>query len=266
MKTCALLISTYNWPEALELCLISVMRQTIMPTEIVVADDGSSSSTKDLIRTFASANNITINHIWHEDIGFRKTMILNKAISAIKSEYIIQIDGDIILNKNFIKDHLNVREKDCFIRGTRAHIEEDYLDRLFKRKEVDLKFYSQGVKHRFNALRIPFLGFLLTKKRSSGNNVRGCNFAYWKQDIVAINGYNNALTGWGHEDEDVAVRLVNLGVLKKNVKLRCIQFHIYHTLSSRENESAHDMELLRVRKEKIVKCKFGLEDLLDTQH
>lgn len=265
MKNCALLISTYNWPEALELCLRSVMQQTTMPNEIIIADDGSSEDTKDFIKAFGERENVNIKHIWHEDLGFRKTIILNKAISVIESEYIIQIDGDIILDKNFIKDHLVVRERGCFIRGTRAHIEKSYLDCLFKRKEISLKFYSKGIKHRFNALRIPFLGFIFTKKSSSGHNVRGCNFAYWKDDIVAVNGYNNALIGWGHEDEELAVRFVNYGLLKKSIKLKCIQYHIYHPLSSRDHESKHNIELLEVRKDKLVKCKYGLKDLSNIQ-
>lgn len=261
MEKCALLISTYNWPEALELCLKSVIQQTILPDEVLIADDGSTDSTKDVIESFVNLGIVNVKHVWHEDVGFRKTIILNKAISMIESDYIIQIDGDVILDRNFIKDHLFVREKGCFIRGTRAHIHKDSLKRLFKNKEISLKFYSRGIQNRFNALRVSFLAFLMIRKKMSGKNVRGCNLAYWKHDVLAINGYNNALTGWGHEDEELALRFVNFGLLKKSVKLRCVQYHIYHPLSSRGNEHEHDQELVRVRKDKLVCCESGIREL-----
>lgn len=95
----SLLISTYNWCEALNLCLNSVLRQSQQPDEIVIADDGSREDTKLLIADFSKKSPVPIIHVWHEDIGFRKTIILNKAIAKCSSDYIIQIDGDLILHK-----------------------------------------------------------------------------------------------------------------------------------------------------------------------
>ncbi len=102
----SLLISTYNWPRALELCLKSVFYQIHMPDEILIADDGSTKDTKELIDSYRPLINVPIKHIWHEDQGFRKTLILNEAIRQGSHEYIIQTDGDIILHPNFIMDHL----------------------------------------------------------------------------------------------------------------------------------------------------------------
>ncbi len=104
MKT-SLLISTYNWPQALELILKSALNQTEMPDEILIADDGSTEETKELIENFKTKSTVPINHIWHEDKGFRKAIILNRAIAAAIGEYIIQIDGDCIMHRNFVKDH-----------------------------------------------------------------------------------------------------------------------------------------------------------------
>src|SRR5690606_6115352 len=138
---CSLVISTYNWPEALSLCLKSILKQTVMPVEIIIADDGSDNRTKSVIEEFQHKSALIVKHIWHEDAGFRLAQIRNKAIHHAQTDYIIQIDGDIILNKSFIEDHLYVREHGCFLRGTRAHIVEPHLPTLFKLKQVDLKFY-----------------------------------------------------------------------------------------------------------------------------
>ena len=96
--TVSLIISTYNWPRALYLCLDSVMQQTVMPSEILIADDGSGMSTRDVVKHFENISPVPVRHIWHEDNGFRLAAIRNKAIAASKGKYIIQIDGDLILN------------------------------------------------------------------------------------------------------------------------------------------------------------------------
>ena len=98
--TISLIISTYNWPEALSRCLDSVMSQTVQPTEIIIADDGSTIETKHVIDDYSRRSVVPIVHVWHEDDGFRLSMIRNKAIVRAKGEYIIQIDGDVVLEKH----------------------------------------------------------------------------------------------------------------------------------------------------------------------
>ena len=95
--TVALIISTYNWPRALSLCLDSVMKQSVMPTEILIADDGSDSSTREVVKHFESLSPVPLRHIWHEDRGFRAAAIRNKAIAASRSDYVLLVDGDMIL-------------------------------------------------------------------------------------------------------------------------------------------------------------------------
>ena len=100
MKT-SLVIATYNWPEALELVLLSVLKQSIIPDEVLIADDGSTIETQVLIKLYSSKFQTGIKHVWQEDKGFQQTSILNKSVSESKGEYIIQIDGDIIMHKHF---------------------------------------------------------------------------------------------------------------------------------------------------------------------
>ena len=102
-----LLISTYNWREALSLCLKAVSMQTRMPDEIVIADDGSRDDTREVIDRFRQSCRVPVIHCWQEDKGFRKTRILNYAIAQSAGGYIIQIDGDIVIDRHFIADHLS---------------------------------------------------------------------------------------------------------------------------------------------------------------
>ena len=235
----SLIISTYNWPEALYTCLLSVARQKVLPDEIIIADDGSREETRALIEAMKSVIPVSIIHVWHEDMGFRKAEILNKAVQKSSGKYLIQVDGDVILHPCFIMDHLLAAEQGTFVRGTRARLTPLKTSELLVSGDLDLHFYSLGVYNRLNALRLPLLKSFGERKEMKSRNVRGSNLAFWKTDFVRVNGYNNDLQGWGHEDEELAVRFVNNGIAKKIVKLSAVQYHLHHDELKRENEPFH---------------------------
>ena len=147
--TVSLIISTYNWPRALYLCLDSVMQQTVMPSEILIADDGSGMSTRDVVKHFENISPVPVRHIWHEDNGFRLAAIRNKAIAASKGKYIIQIDGDLILQRNFIQDHMLFAREGCFVTGSRGIITE-----LLTRKVLSGEITSPNKLSRYYQVKI----------------------------------------------------------------------------------------------------------------
>ncbi|HEY0176174.1 MAG TPA: glycosyltransferase family 2 protein [Pedobacter sp.] len=257
MYAASIIISTYNWPEALNLCLLSIRNQTVLPAEVIIADDGSGHETKALVERLQLDFPVPLIHIWHEDNGFRKSLILNKSIKRSSGDYIIQIDGDVITDKHFIEDHLNTAERGFFVRGTRAHIKESRLPEIFSKERTDLSFLSAGIINRFNAIRLPLFAFLAERKRDTSDRVRGSNFAYWKSDFILVNGYNNDLQGWGHEDEELAARFINNMILKKVIKLTAIQFHLSHRQAARDNESRHGDAVRTTLKKKLKVCING---------
>lgn len=261
MRT-TLLISTYNWPQALNLCLKSVLRQTIMPDEVVIADDGSTEDTQKLISSFKENSKVPFVHVWHEDKGFRLSEIRNKGIAKATGDYIIQIDGDIILDKHFIEDHIKIAEKGYFVCGSRTKLNEessktflelgDFKPNIIKNSEV---YFT------LNAIRNGFLRRCLAKKYGQKNimRLRGCNMAFWKSDIIKVNGYNEELAAWGHEDSEMAFRLYFSGVKKKFLKFGGVQYHIYHKELSRDCERAHYAEIIKVKENKIKWCNNGID-------
>jgi len=254
---CSLIISTYNWPAALELCLLSVLAQKRFPDEVIIADDGSAEETRQVIARYSGQFPVPVYHVWHEDLGFRKTIILNKAVHKSSYEYIVQIDGDVILDKHFIADHLAVAGKGAFVRGTRAMIGEEKTQQLLASKTIGLSFLSAGIKHRNNALRLFAIRALGMRKKWSSNSVRGSNLAFWKADFVKVNGYDNDLQGWGHEDEELAARFINAGIIKKIVKLCAIQYHLYHKVSNKDNEPGQRQTVERVKEQNIQRTSNG---------
>lgn len=259
MSDLSLVIATYNWTEALHLCLLSVKQQIMLPNEVIIADDGSDDNTKILIQKMQMDFPVSIIHVWHEDRGFRKSLILNKAIKKASGAYIVQIDGDVVLNRHFIADHKSVAEEGVFIRGTRAHIRQDFIKQIYASRCVNLNFLSAGIINRFNAIRLPLLAFLFERKVKSSRNVRGSNLSYWKSDFVLVNGYDNELQGWGHEDEELAARFVNNQILKKAIKFKAIQFHLSHKEAPKVNVHLHDDAVRYTLKNKLKTCNNGYE-------
>ncbi|PZR25094.1 MAG: glycosyl transferase family 2 [Citrobacter freundii] len=234
--TVGLLISTYNWPEALSLVLQSVFRQSRLPDEIIVADDGSSPETQRLVSEYASKSMILIKHIWQEDNGFRKSLILNKAMQQSDADYIIEIDGDILLHDKFIEDHCRYAQVNSFVQGARVMIgEQETKDLLRTGKLRSFSFLAKGISNRFNSLRLPLLTNLMKNCKQEASNIKACNLAFWRRDFILVNGYNNQFEGWGCEDAEFVARLLHAGIKKRRLKLAAICYHLYHSLSSKHN-------------------------------
>ncbi|WP_153798161.1 glycosyltransferase family 2 protein [Foetidibacter luteolus] len=254
----ALVIATYNWPEALRLVLESVLTQTVLPDEVIIADDGSTIATTGLVDSYRKKFPVPLKHFWHEDEGFRKTIILNQAIAGTKCDYIVQVDGDIVLHRNFIKDHLNAAERGYYIRGSRVMIDERRSnEELLIGRMKKASAFSAGIKNRINALRIPFLSPLLIKKSKRSDNVSGCNCAFWREDFVKVNGYNNEINGWGHEDIELAARFINAGLLQKKIKMMAVCYHLHHSFVDRQRESFNYTIYKRTLNQGIRYCSKG---------
>ena len=153
---------------------------------------------------------------------------MNKAIASAKYDYIIEIDGDIIMHKDFVKDHLSLAEEHVFLYGSRVNIQENYLNTLFKNKQTRFNLFSKGIKKRGRTLRIPFLANRYKTEDKRSSKLRGCNMSFWRHDFIKVNGYNEELTGWGIDDSEMIQRLINIGIKGKRLKFKGIVYHIYH--------------------------------------
>lgn len=261
-QKCTLVTPTYNWPEALELLLLSVLNQSVLPDEVIIADDGSKEDTKNLIENFKKTFPVPLVHIWHEDLNNRKPRIMNKAIASAKYDYIIEIDGDIILNKHFIEDHLAFCEKGNYLYGSRVNIQKKLLPELFAKKIIHFNFFSKGIKRRGRTIRIPFLMNYAKSVDKCSRKLRGCNMSFWKEDFIKINGYNEKLVGWGMDDSEMIQRLHNIGIKGKRIKYAGIVYHIYHNEQSRINVPANLQIENQTIKDKLTFIEKGVDQFL----
>ena len=260
--SCTLVTPTYNWPEALNLLLLSILEQTVLPNEVIIADDGSTEDTKKIISEFQKTFPVPLIHIWHEDLRNRKPAIMNKAIAAAKYDYIIEIDGDIIMNKFFIEDHLNFAKKGHYLFGSRVNIKKNFLTELFSKKTIQFNLLSKGIKKRGRTIRIPFLMRFSKSVTERSSKLRGCNMSFWRNDFIKINGFNENLVGWGIDDSEMIQRMHNVGILGKRLKHCGIAYHIYHKEQSRSQLDINDEILKQTTEKKLTFIEKGINQYL----
>jgi predicted glycosyltransferase involved in capsule biosynthesis len=187
---------------------------------------------------------------------------MNKAIASAKYEYIVEIDGDIILHKEFVKDHLSLAEKNVFLYGSRVNIQKDYLATLFKKKQIQFNIFSKGIKKRGRTLHIPFLANRYKKEDGRSSKLRGCNMSFWRSDFIEINGYNEDLNGWGMDDSEMIQRIINIGVKGKRLKFKGIVYHIYHKEQDKNMVYLNEILEKETTKKKLTYIEKGINQYL----
>lgn len=237
----SLIISFYNKPETLALVLQSVRNQSAGSFEILIADDGSSEETVEKLSKLIKDFPFPVRHIWHEDKGWRKNAILNRAAAAASSDYLIFIDGDCILHKHFIKEHINHRKPGTVLTGRRVYLSPAATSLILQsedfRKVYSLpvvlrllydRYADQSSAHLENAL---YLGNMFLRKfiNRKDRGVLGSNFSLYRNDLIRINGFDEQYTApYVGEDTDLEYRLRLAGMQVKTLKHLAIQYHLFH--------------------------------------
>lgn len=261
MKT-TLIITTYNWPQALALCLESVAAQTELPSSIVIADDGSTQETATVVSHYSRLIRVPVIHKWQPDKGYRRSAVLNLALREVSDDsYVIFIDGDVILHHKFIADHISMAEPHRYCVGRRAYLSGELSRRVLEQGNTIISPLLPGIKKRANALRLPCLStsmsWLLTMLHRDKPFGIGCNLAVWMSDIRLVNGYDEDMEGWGAEDTDFIVRLMNAGVRSHILKFAAVMFHLHHEVRT---PNAVNSELLESsQRQHRVRCVHGLD-------
>lgn len=262
MTKATLILSTYNRPDALTLCLESIKRQSVLPEEVIIGDDGSREDTRQVIESFQKNFPVPLIHVWQEDKGFRLAKARNKCLAIAKYEYIIQIDGDLILHRDFVRDHLIFAQKGFYIKGGRVNITQGLTKRLCEKlKYFHPNFFTWGLTRRENSIRcIPLARYLAPRRKTQPG--LGCNMSFWKEDVIQVNGYDEFFVGWGGEDFDLAMRLFHLGRKKLALKFAAIGFHLWHNDVHMQNRKKNFDYYYQQVDKKALRCKQGLDQYL----
>jgi len=260
----SVIVTTYNWPEALSLTLDSLLRQTRLPDEVVVADDGSGKATAKVVETFAAKAPFPVLHAWQEDEGFRLAMSRNRAIAEAEGEYIIVIDGDLILHEAFVEDHLANAQPGLYLQGGRVLLGERMTKDIFAESfdPRNIGPFSPGLGNRKNALRNRLLSRLVSRSSTTMKGIKGCNFSLFKKEILAVNGFDNRFVGWGREDSEFVARLYKAGMRRKNLKFAAVAYHLYHPENERTALPQNDERLQKTLLGDRTRCEDGIDRFL----
>lgn len=204
-KNISVIISTYNSVEWLKKVIWGYNTQTYRNFEMVIADDGSRQDTFDLIEELKKEVFYPIIHVWHEDNGFQKSQILNKAIIACTTDYIMMSDGDCIPRPDFVEQHIKFREEGYFLSGGYHKLPLELSQNITKEdiysgKCFDVSWLKKnGMKSSFKnnkvsstGLKSSILNFLTPTTPSwNGHNASGWKKIFW-QSMVLMNVCNMA--------------------------------------------------------------------------
>jgi glycosyltransferase involved in cell wall biosynthesis len=239
----AVIVTTYNRPDALALALEGYLSQKDKDFELIVADDGSTVETGKIIASYKDKHLINIRHVWQEDQGFRAAQIRNRAIAETSADYVIFSDGDCIPLPDFVGRHKYLAEKNWFVAGSRVLLSESFtLDVLKEQIPVYNWRINQWITARIKKdinrlsplMSLPISNLLRKVTPNSWNSVMTCNMAAWRKDLIQVNGFDEDYVGWGLEDSDLAIRLLHAKILRKSARFSSPVLHLWHKENDRE--------------------------------
>jgi glycosyltransferase involved in cell wall biosynthesis len=270
------IVPTYNRPRALKLCLMSLARQSVVPHEVMIADDGSAEETRAMVTNLQRELQrfFPIRHVWHEDRGFRKPMILNETVRQATGDYLVFIDGDCMAHRHFVRSHRDWSAPDAILSGKRVEIGKELTERLLARGLVLNSFSprlvwdaARGRSRKVEEalmIRNPYLRRMLHRDRITDDGVWGCNFSLSRDLFFAINGCDEDFQDGSIEDNDLGIRVLNRGKRLRSLRGLAVIFHLWHRSSwSFENEKyQHNLAILNKRiANRETTCKNGIRKL-----
>lgn len=266
--TLSVIFTTYNSPAWLEKVLWGYHCQTYTNFEVVIADDGSTEETASLIQSMQKKVNFPIVHVWQEDNGFRKCEILNKAIIASSAEYLVFSDGDCIPHKDFLKIHVKRKKTGYFLSGGYFMLPMNISQKISKEDILNQNCFSikwlkkEGLSSSFKNSKLFFNKYysaLMNAITPTNPSWNGHNSSGWKKDIVAVNGYNEAMK-YGALDRELGERLMNKGIKGKQIRYSAIVVHLDHARSYKNKADIEKNKQIRIetRVKKIAWAEQGI--------
>lgn len=264
----AVIVTTYNRPDALEVVLEGYLAQTDRNFEVLVADDGSTPDTAQVVQQFQARATFPIHHIWQEDDGFRAAAIRNRALAATSADYIIFTDGDCIPMVDFVARHRLLSEKGSFLSGNRLLLSQTFTQQVLREKiPIHIWQLSDWLKARtlgrinrlMPLLRLPDIAWLRKRAPQRWQGAKTCNLSAFRDDLLRVNGLDESYTGWGQEDSDLVVRLIRAGLVNKSARFAAPVLHLWHKENDRSHLEENQRRLQQVLNAKHIRALRGVD-------
>lgn len=276
----SLIITTYNRPDALGLILQALNAQQNSPYfEIIIADDGSTRETQDLIHSASLTSQHPIRHFWQPDQGFRAARVRNQAIALANGDYLIFLDGDCVPLPSFVYEHAQLAEANHFVVGHRVLLNATLTAQVINQQlpiwswslwDWTLAYLQQKINRLlpllplntlslFRKLPIKSSNYSIFKhKKCPWQGAKTCNLGIWRSNIIKINGFNEDFQGWGHEDAEMVIRLLRSGIARKEGRFRVPVLHLWHPQADRGQTLLNQQRLEQAMLSKNISVNNGL--------
>jgi glycosyltransferase involved in cell wall biosynthesis len=219
---------THERPDALALLHQGLARQSLPADEVIVAEDGASAATRACILRAGPSFPSRLVHLTQAHEGPRMSRARNLGLAAATGDYVVLLDGDQVPSRHFVADHAAFARPGCFAQGSRALAGPRATARLLERGGLDLPLLTPNLDRRRHLLRIPRLWWLFSRPNQSPRSLKSCNLAFWRQDLVRLNGFEERMWGWGLEDLELCARAYHLGLWRRNLRLGAGVIHLWH--------------------------------------
>ena len=263
----SVIISCYEQSRELDIALAALARQTRLPSEVLIADDGSGPQVKAVVSDWAQRVPFPIQHVWQEDRGYRKSRILNEAVRRSTGDQLIFLDGDSFPHRSWVHDHMSSANGVRILCGrrvklgpelspqvSRADVESGRFDSPFRSTLIQ-SMLRGDTKRLGLALRLPKPAVRLVHPRP--RKLMGVNWSTPRSAYLQVNGLDEDWTVYGHEDRDIELRLIRAGIPRAPLINRAIVFHLYH---AEREKSAKTLELLAAAEASTAtRCEHGVE-------
>jgi glycosyltransferase involved in cell wall biosynthesis len=248
----SVIVATYNRPDALDAVLRSLLHQSDADFEVLVADDGSTEQTKELIDAWKPRFNGRLSHVWQPDDGFRLAEIRNRAIIAAKGDYCIFLDGDCIARKDYVA-LLSQALSERILQQKLEPESWSFADWRRERRAGEIKRLAPLVS-------LP-LGPLRRLRSHDWRGAQGCNLGIWRSDLVVVDGFEGAFASWGREDSDLLIRLMRSGIRRKDGRMATGVLHLWHPEADRSQLPDNERRLDNIRSSDRIRAERGLSAL-----
>ncbi len=267
----SIIFTTYNSPDWLEKVIWGVSCQTRVPDEVIVADDGSDETTRHRIDKLREVTGLNLIHVWHEDKGFRKTLILNKAIMASTGDYLIFTDGDCIPRDDFVAVHMEHAAPGYFLSGGYFKLPMETSNAIGKDDILSGRCFEaewlikHGLRKTYKTAKLTARGWrqkLYNTLTPTGATWNGHNASGWRTDLLAANGFDTRMQ-YGGEDRELGERLFNKGIKSKQLRYSAVCIHLDHARGYVNQEALDKNRSIRdhTHKHKLCRTDHGITEL-----
>ncbi len=266
MKT-AVIVTTYNRPDALAAVLAGYREQDATGFELLVADDGSTGETREAVEAYAQRAPHSVQHVWQADLGFRAGAARNRALAQTHADYVIFSDGDCVPPPFFVSRHLALAEPGYFLSGNRMLLSDPFTREVLAQRLLIHRWtprqwltawFKRDVNRALPLVRLPD-GPFRKRHATQWAGVKTCNFSAWRADLARVNGFDERYAGWGLEDSDIVIRLLHAGVRHKSARFAAPVFHLWHREYDRTRLAENQRRLDEIVASDRVAAAVGLD-------